>query len=126
LQPIASKITKDARPTIIDAPLTIISRMWQGVTIVVVFKGLLICIVLIIIGTYPVCFFDLPVGRIILETFGVKLIFFYAGVSGSSITLFCSMLDSFSASQLTSQAFGESKSPLQSSKCLVSEIHSDA
>jgi len=31
LQPIATQITHDARPKIIDTPLTLISRMGQGV-----------------------------------------------------------------------------------------------
>ena len=30
LQPIATQITQDARPKIVDAPLTLISRMGQG------------------------------------------------------------------------------------------------
>jgi len=80
---------------------------------------LLISIALTVIKTCSVMFFDLCIGRINPGTFGAGLTSHCSGLSGSSMVLSSSMLDTLSTYQSSSLWFGLSKSPFQSSQFSV-------
>jgi hypothetical protein len=71
-------------------------------------------------------FIDLRDGRINLGTFGVVLLYRFAGVSGSSMMFSCSESDSSSASHLSLLKFWFAKSSSQLSQFAVSEMLSGA
>jgi len=87
---------------------------------------LLVSIVLTVINTFSVFFIDRQIGRINVQTFDVAVTIWCYGVLESSMPLSSTMSDSLSASQLSSLSFGLSKSPFQSRKLVVSEMHSGA
>jgi len=87
---------------------------------------LLISIVLTIINTFTACSFHSLFGCINPVTLGATLVWRCSVVSTFSHPLSSSMLESLSASQSSSLAYGPLKSALQQSQLLVSEMFSVA
>ena len=87
---------------------------------------LLVSIALIVINTYSAHLSVFRVGRINPRTVALARVSRRSGHSGSSMLLSCSISDSKSAAQSSSQSFGSSKSPFQLSQSSVSEMLSGA